>query len=400
MKKTIVALAVVATCGVGGYFINDFMVDKVAQEVVNNVERFAHDASDSYVDIQVVESEIDGHNVAQKFAVYFIDGTKRHSQPIYVSHSAKIALFGSKVEGRLTLPKDKGLSAKFIQEVTSFNENIHYTFTPYNKAIDLKSSLNVGVISDGSRRQLKFGEVNFDLAGTLEDNKSKFTVDGIEFTERKESINLGTVAVETIVSPTLQSSTISLDKGQLIARQGGVNVSDIQLKTEAVIEEDTSLNYDWSVGSFDLDSPDITLLSSKFGMQGTLAGISTATLIELGSALESNKTNNAEKLFKDILGNGLEFSSINLYLNDSSVTGHIELNKADYSTLRSYEVQRLLERSVSSELDIVLTPQMIEKLKVPSRSLEKLWTVDENQNYTTKFKLALGKATINGVNMN
>lgn len=43
---------------------------------------------------------------------------------------------------------------------------------------------------------------------------------------------------------------------------------------------------------------------------------------------------------------------------------------------------------------------MIEKLKVLPRSLEKLWNVDENQNYTTKFKFALGKATINGVNLN
>ncbi|HCE2428471.1 TPA: hypothetical protein NKQ37_004492 [Vibrio parahaemolyticus] len=400
MKKTIVAFVVVAACGTGGYFVNNLMIENVAQELIRSTERLAHDISDSYIDVQVIESKLIGDKVAQKFAIYLKNGAERHSQPVYLDHDATVALFGTKVEGQLGLPKDKGLSAEFIREVTSFNENIQYTLNPHNKSIDLQSSLNVGVINDGSRSQLKLGEINFNLVGSLEDNSSQFTISSIDFSERKESVHVGKVSLDTVVKPTLQSSIFTIDEGQLVVRKGGMNISDIQLKTEAVVSDKTSLHYNWTVGTFDLDSPDITLLSSKFGMQGSVEGLNTTTLMDLGTALESNNESRIEDLFKEILGDGIAFSNINLYLNDSSLGGHITLNKANYKTVESYEFDDLLQRSINSELDIVVTSELMDKFKVPSHARQKLWVKDENANYTTKFKTALGKVTINDIKVN
>lgn len=400
MNKTILTTTILAVLGGGAYFANSIIVDKVALEIASNAENIAHAYSDNNADIQVLKSDIKGSQVNQTFAIYFIDNGTRIDKPLYVNHSATISPFGYEVDGKLSLPKDKGLSEDIIKNVASFNEKINYKLKPSDESINLHSSLKLGVINVGYKSQLDIGEIVFSLNGTSENNSSKITLDSLNFTDRHENLRLGKVTIDTNVTPSLYSTNIDIANGGMLVKGGGLNIGHVQLKTEANIREKTTINFNWLANSIDLDSPDVTLLSTKLGVQGNIDGFKTKSLVSLFETIEKQDDNKTESLMKDILGDGLELQNIKIFMNDSSVTGNISLNKSNYTMLRPYEIQRQIEREINSDLNVTLTPNMASTLNIDKGILNQLFSINKEQNYTSEIKTALGKITVNGRTIN
>lgn len=395
MKKSKIVVLISIVFGIVTYFVNDLMVEKIAKEIVLSSEQIVSNLGDGFFDVQIIDSDVSGGKVSQNFAIYLMDGSERIPEPVYVNHDAMVSFLGVKVEGRITLPKDKGLAAEFIKNISSFNEEVNYTFSSYDKETVLISKLNVGVINVDKNTQVELGEIRFSLVGTSHVNNSTFILQSLDFKDGEEHFHLGEVTLNTILNPSLRSYELRLDEGRIAARNGGVNVSDVKLKNEMILGEQTSLSYDWSIGLFDLNSPKIILPSSKFGMSGSLDGINEEGLKELSLMMDESKYDDA--LIKYMLGSGVKFYDLNLYLNDSKMFGYVALNKSEKKALDNHQLKKEVKHSIESEFDVVLTHEMIYKLNVKPKVLEKFWIKSDDGSYNTKIKVLLGNIWVNGI---
>ena len=400
MKKTVIAVGVIASIVGGAFFANNAMIAEVANKVTITFEKQFYTLNSQFVDVQLIDSNIEGNRVNQRFAVYFKEGSNRHPEPLYVNHKALISPFGYSVDGYITLPKDKGLTAEFIKEVTSFNERISYNLDSYKQSIDLNSNFVLGDINPNRNSRIKLGKVNFDLKGTLDDYRTTTVIDGLTISERKDNLRLGKVSLSTINSPTYHETELNLYEGGFLDASDGINFQDVKFKTTVNIQDNTGIGLNWEVGSLDLNSPKVSFLATRVGLSGQLEGLETDTLLALGEAVTNNNEAELESLTKLLLGNGMTLSELNLFLNDSKMSGSVVLNKGNYENLQDSEIENLLGRSISSDLDITITPKLAQVLQISAPFLDQYWNKNEVDNYYTKFQLALGKATMNGIPMN
>lgn len=400
MKKTVIAVGVIASIVGGAFFANNAMIAEVANKVTITFEKQFYTLNSQFVDVQLIDSNIEGNRVNQRFAVYFKEGSNRHPEPLYVNHKALISPFGYSVDGYITLPKDKGLTAEFIKEVTSFNERISYNLDTYKQSIDLNSNFVLGDINPNRNSRIKLGKVNFDLKGTLDDYRTTTVIDGLTISERKDNLRLGKVSLSTINSPTYHETELNLYEGGFLDASDGINFQDVKFKTTVNIQDNTGIGLNWEVGSLDLNSPKVSFLATRVGLSGQLEGLETDTLLALGEAVTNNNEAELESLTKLLLGNGMTLSELNLFLNDSKMSGSVVLNKGNYENLQDSEIENLLGRSISSNLDITITPKLAQVLQISAPFLDQYWNKNEVDNYYTKFQLALGKATMNGIPMN
>lgn len=400
MKKTVIAVGVIASIAGGAFFANSAMIAEVANKVTITFEKQFYTLNSQFVDVQLIDTNIEGNTVNQRFAVYFKEGSKRHPEPLYVNHKALISPFGYNVDGNITLPKDKGLTAEFIKEITSFNERISYNLDTYKQSIDLNSNFVLGDINPDRNSRIKLGKVNFDLKGTLDDYQTTTVIDGLTISERKDNLRLGKVSLSTVNSPTYHETELNLYEGGFLDASDGINFQDVKFKTTVNVQENTGIGLNWEIGSLDLTSPKVSFLATRVGLSGQLEGLETDTLLALGEAVTNNNEAELESLTKLLLGNGMTLSELNLFLNDSKMSGNVVLNKGNYENLQDSEIGNLLGRSISSDLDITITPKLAQVLQISAPFLDQYWNKNEVDNYYTKFQLALGKATMNGIPVN
>lgn len=400
MKKTVIAVGVIASIAGGAFFANSAMIAEVANKVTITFEKQFYTLNSQFVDVQLIDTNIEGNTVNQRFAVYFKEGSKRHPEPLYVNHKALISPFGYNVDGNITLPKDKGLTAEFIKEITSFNERISYNLDTYRQSIDLNSNFVLGDINPDRNSRIKLGKVNFDLKGTLDDYQTTTVIDGLTISERKDNLRLGKVSLSTVNSPTYHETELNLYEGGFLDASDGINFQDVKFKTTVNVQENTGIGLNWEIGSLDLNSPKVSFLATRVGLSGQLEGLETDTLLALGEAVTNNNEAELESLTKLLLGNGMTLSELNLFLNDSKMSGNVVLNKGNYENLQDSEIGNLLGRSISSDLDITITPKLAQVLQISAPFLDQYWNKNEVDNYYTKFQLALGKATMNGIPVN
>ncbi|CAM4321786.1 hypothetical protein [Vibrio neonatus] len=396
MNKGILAVVIAGVVGSGTYVANKVMVDAAAEQLVNQVEDSVHNVNDNFLDIQIIKTEISGGDVEQEFAVYLTNGQERTPEPIYVTHNAKVAPFGLKVHGQLQLPKDKGLAAEFVKEVTSFNENIKYELSPTSQHFDLKSSLTLGVISD-RHLSLKLGKLSLNVAGTVDDNAGQIIIDGAMFNENNNIFEIGKTTLDSVSSSTLHTADLTILNARVSDPSTQIAFNDVKLNTKATVGEKTDVYYDWVVGSLNVNTPQLSLPESTVGFKGKLGSFDTQKITAFNDAISNNQHTVAEDLLIRILGDGFTFSDVNMFVNDSNVKGQLTFNKANYGSLTGYQFESQVQNAISSEVDITLTPKLVTKLGIPQQMLNHFWTIDEANNYTTKVTLDNNKLMANGI---
>ncbi|GAD81271.1 hypothetical protein [Vibrio ezurae] len=401
MKKSGIAVAVIVLAG-GVYVANNILVEKAANELVSYVEHLAHETSSSaHADVQVLGSTVNGNQIEQELAIYVIDNGKRIENPIYITHSAQVGLFGFSVDGKLILAKDKGLAAMFISEVTSFNENINYTLRPTTHSIDLSSKLNIGVIQGKHKETTKIGEMAMAVSGTVEDSVMTFTVDGLNIHDYNGNMfNFGKLTIDQVTTAENHTLDITLSNGSILDPSGSLHFKDIKLLTSTGVGDMSAINYDWTIGSVDVNSATLTLDDFKMGLKGRLEGFDSNKLMDYSNLVSSHRLDEADALFAEILGDGFKFSNIDFYVNDSSIKGGVVLTQRNYQGLPQRQITEAIADAMSVDLDVTLTPQVISRAGIPPKVTNQLMTMDEKNNYHSKIIIANGKVTANGVSLN
>ncbi|TMX31063.1 hypothetical protein DA096_21270 [Vibrio rotiferianus] len=401
MKKTIIAISCTAIIGGGAFIVNNMLIKSAAETVTNEVENSLIGLKNKFIDVQLIDAEINNNNIKQDFAIYINNGSKRLPEPIYLNHTATVAPFGLSVDGNFSLPKDKGLTSKLIKEVTSLNENIEYVFNTSDQSLDLHSNFSLGEINTGRSSSFKVGDVEILFNG----NKDAFTtstkIDGIRISERREQVYLNGIEFKANITDSIHHAEISANDGGYNDRSGTVNFKDANFHSEIAIKDNTSLKLDWKVASLDFQSPNVTQLSNKLGLSGEIKGVNTQSLRGFIDLVENNPTEKTiEAAFKAIIGNGIKFENINIFVNDSSTDGQIEIIPTNYKGLSSRESGKAFTKSLKVDLNITITPKLVKLLEINQKALNKLWNAEESGNYTTTFKQSFGERFINGAKMN
>ncbi|KMV28407.1 hypothetical protein AB733_23815 [Photobacterium swingsii] len=401
MKKIIIAIGCTAIIGGGAFVANNMLIKNAAETVTSEVESSLIGLKNKFIDVQLIDVEINNNNVKQDFAIYINNGSKRLPEPIYLKHTATVAPFGLSVEGNFSLPKDKGLTSTLIKEVASLNENIKYKFDTNNQSLDLQSNFSFGEINAGRSSSFKLGDVEILLNG----NKDAFTtstkIDGIRISKRREQVYLNGIELKTNTTNNTYHTEIIANDGGYNDRSGGVSFKDAKFDSAITIDDNTNLKLDWKVNSLDLQSSNITQLSNKLGLSGEINGVKTQDLSSLIDLIENNPTEETIKAaLKSIIGNGIKFENINIFVNNSSTNGQLEIMPANYKGLTNRESGKAFEKSLKVDFNITITPKLVQLFEINQNVLDRLWNEEESGNYTTTFKQSLGKQFINGVKAN
>ncbi|WP_413282484.1 hypothetical protein [Vibrio sp. MA40-2] len=401
MKKTIIALSCAAIIGSGAFVANNMLIKNAAETVANEVESSLIGLKNKFIDAQLIDTEINNNNIKQHFAIYINNGSKRLPEPIYLNHTATVAPFGLSVDGNFSLPKDKGLTSTLVKEVASLNENIKYKFDTSNQSLDLQSNFSLGEINIGRSNNFKLGDVEILFNGNKEAFTTSTKIDGIRISERREQVYLNGIELKSNITNNTHHTEIIVNDGGYNDRSGGVSFKDAKLHSAITIEDNTSLKLDWDVDSLDLQSPNITQLSNKLGLSGEINQVNTQELNNFIDLIESNPTEETiQATFKSIIGNGIKFENINIFVNDSNTDGKIEIMPTNYKGLTNRESREALENSLKIDFNITITPKLVKLFKINQSILDRMWNQEESGNYTTTFKQSLGKQFINGIEVN
>ncbi|PMG05355.1 hypothetical protein BCV00_13025 [Vibrio breoganii] len=396
MNKGLVVVAVAVALGGGAYYANNMMIDTAASELVKQVESVVEGTSDSVVDIQIVNTEVNKGDVKQELAVYITDGNNRIPTPLYVTHTAKVGTFGMNVDGKLVLPKDKGLAEEFIREVTSFNESFTYSFAPATQSFDVQSSLALGVISE-HRSSAKIGKMTMNITGTADDHTGQIVLDGATLVDGDSSFKLGKVTFDSVSSLELHKADLLLADATIVDEMGSYSVKDVKLNAQADVGEKTKVSYDWAVGTLDINNPMVDLPQSKMGLKGKIGDFDTQKLIALSDAAANNQVPIVEDVLFRIVGDGISFSDVDLYLNDSSIKGSLEVGAEDYTGLNDHQMGQKLGSAIKSELDVTLSPELVSRIGLPPQALNGYFELTKDNRYTTKLLIDGNSVTANGL---
>ncbi|MEZ8888969.1 hypothetical protein AB6F11_13370 [Vibrio sp. 10N.247.311.14] len=401
MKKTLIAISCTAIIGGGALVANNMLIKNAAETVTSEVESSLIGLKNQFIDAQLIDTEINNNNIKQNFAIYINNGSKRLPEPIYLSHTATVAPFGLSVEGNFSLPKDKGLTSTLIREVASLNESIKYTFDTSNQSLDLQSNFSLGEINTGRSSNFKLGDVEILFKGNKEAFTTSTKIDGIRISERREQAYINGIELKSNITNDTHNTEIIANDGGFNDRSGGFSFKDAKFHSAITIEDNTSLKLDWKVDSLDLQSPNITQLSNKLGLSGEIKGVNTQELNSFIGLIERNPTEETiEAAFKSIIGNGIKFENINIFVNDSSSDGEIEIMPKNYKGLTNRESEEAFEKSLKVDFNVTITPKLVKLLEINQNALDRLWNEEESGNYTTTIKQSLGKTFINGVEAN
>ncbi len=398
MKKTIIAISCVAAIGGGAYVANNMLIQNAAEIVTSEVENSLIGLKNTFIDTQLINTDINHNHIRQSFAVYISDGSKRLPEPIYLNHTAIVAPFGLSVEGNFSLPKDKGLTSELIKEVASLNEKIEYKFDTSSQSLELQSNFSLGEINTGRSSSFKLGDVEFKFDGNKESFTTSTKIKGIRISERREQLYLNGLEFKSNVTNNTHHTEVIASDGGFNDRSAGVSFKDARFHSAITIADNTNLSLDWKVGSFDVQSPNITQLSNKLGLSGEIKDLNTQEINSFINLIEENATEETiEAAFKEIISNGVKFDDISIFVNESNTNGQIEIIPTNYKGLTSREAERAFENSLKVNFDITITSKLAKLLNINQRALNDLWNEDDSGNYNTTFKQSLGKQFINDV---
>lgn len=404
MKKVaFVAGVVVAAAGV--YGANLYLVNKAAQEVPVLTQKAISSVDKNVAEIKMLDSLIHGKNIHQEFAVYFGGDSRHNGKPLYVIHNAEIGFFGLSVKGGLTLPKDKGIAKTFTEEIP-FNEKVNYTYKLASQKIDLVSTFRIDPFDNNTQGKIESGTIHFSFKGNEKENSGEMSIDSLKLTDKgKNFLDIDNMGISFDHNKKSRSGKFSLDKMRFSVddhyRETNCKIKDMKVKSDWKLGSDSTLVNDWRIGSFSLKTGNLDLPSAKIGFSSKIKGLDIDKIEALGKASTLQDEEKFTQLMKKLYEKGLKIKDINLYMDDSNVTGFIGLNPSDYSNLHSsYEFGRKVGENITSELNIKLTKSLIKKLGIPSEFVKSVLTdvysfKDEKEKYTAKIKIADGVTKIN-----
>lgn len=288
------------------------------------------------------------------------------------------------------------MAKEFIENVTSFNEEINYHLSTLGDDGELNVKLVLGAIT-GFQESTQIGEINLKVeseGGTITSNT---TMDSLVIESRRLKLNLENVNYKTVASSKDYHSSFNIDDLQFHENNDLINIRDLSFDNKVNSSDLSSVDFDWSIGSFDLNSASLIKLSNaKMGVSAKISGYNTAYIEELRDVISHGDTKRYEQLSRAINGDGYDISDFKFYLNNNEIIGDLSVEKTDYTNMSSHDYYAAFGNAIKSELDFTMTPMFKETVKANQNDINKYWTLQDDGNYTTKVKVSDGNITANG----
>lgn len=412
MKKIAFVAGVVVATG-GAYAVNSYLVNKAVQEVPLHIQKMIDSADKSVVDIETLSSKSSGKHLTQEFALYAVENGVRSETPLYITHDLDIGFFALNAKGSISLPKDKGFAQQFVEEATTFSESINYTYALASQEVDLISSISFDPVENEQGERVEFGTLRFNVKGNEETNSGDLTLDSFQFTgSGTDVISADNIKLVFDNTTTHRESEFSLDKLKFsnihsyTQNETRFDVQDVKLISEVTLDdkqEYASVVNNWNVNAFSMKASNFELPTSKLGFTAKIDGINIKELNSINEALAAQDEEKLLQLSCSFLEKGLKMSDIKVYINNSDVTGFIDLAPADYSAaLSPYQAGFIAGQNIKSDLDIKMAKKDFETFNIPVEMVAPLltqqykFTEDENK-FIGQVKIANGHTTINNV---
>ncbi|OCH21628.1 hypothetical protein [Aliivibrio logei] len=406
MNKVLVASGISLALLGGAFAANNYMIEKVGQEIPIQALNALESIDPQLLQVQRVSSQVNGKEIKEEYSFYFIiDGKRQQKLPLLVTHNAKIGLFGSNVNGTLSLPKDKGLAAEFIKEATTFNENITYTFSTTTQKLDLNADIQLGAIQ--SRREtINIGKLSVNLIADSKEQVLKANLPTISLGDNFFALNMKGINLTLLDNIEANNSSIDFNLGDLnfqnTRSKEGVRLSDSNL-TINLVENETGANFSTNIDiqKVSLQAKQFATPDLSFNFKTAIEGIQLELLEELGDLSLHSKNNNSNKQQQEIIQQlfeaGINAKELSLSINESSINGNIQLKPANYNNIPKYEVDDAVIRNIYSQIDIIVDPNTIANISPLKSVVDRYFNAEPNGNFSASFELSNGQPMLNGM---
>ncbi|WPC75041.1 YdgA family protein [Vibrio porteresiae] len=406
MKRKLVASGIILAAVGCGFVANNIMINKAGQEVTTEILHTLQNYENDSIQIQRLSSEVNGSKIEEQYVIYIIvDGKRADNLPIFFNHTAKIGLFASSINGNFTIVKDKGLAKKFIEEVTTFNDNIAYSFSTIDNNIDLKGEVQVGKIQDGLS-YLELGELTFSSVGSSKQFSSTIHLPRLIYNKRDEQYSLSDFTIKSVGGENAPKNTFDIKTGKMSLLDNRYNqslqVSGFEWNTSLTNEPSATLTADIDIDKLNINIDNVPKDNFDITLNLNVPGIPKSQLKEFSDVLAKGNISNhvvkkqAENILNQLLDNGINGNSFTLKVNDSLAKGSIALAPAKYSEMRPYQKRTQLIENLSAQVDFDLDKSLVQSFPTISPVMHHYFDVSPQDKYTATFKLTNGQPTLNG----
>ena len=399
MNKSVVAVGVALVIAAGAYGANTYLVGEVSEQLPIQVTEALVNLDNEFVEFRVLSSQSEGNAITQQIAAYLFDNGQQIGEPLFFKHFAEVGLFGVKVNGSISLPKDKGAAKEFIDAFSSFNESINYTLSTTTQHLDLIGELDVDEIVPSDYERLKIGKIVLTVKGNETDYVSNVSLDGVNFKEFYDSISIGQVDFVVNQNGDDQTALFTADRFEFVkdlhSGKESVAVQGVSLKSTVSMAADTIVANDWQIDNVQVLIPGVNLPPVKLGFTSEMVGLDLKKIEELSQSNVGFDATHVERAAKELYGAGFDIKNINFHVNDSTIDGFVKLKPADYSEVPSYQITKVLGANIVSEFDVKITKKLVAAVKLPPQMLAHYMT-EEDDKFVGEIKLENGELLLNG----
>ncbi|MUK63111.1 hypothetical protein GNP81_05435 [Aliivibrio fischeri] len=406
MNKVLVASGVSLALLGGAFAANNYMIEKIGQEIPTQVLNGLEKIDPQLLQVQRVSSQINGKEIKEEYSFYFIiDGKRQQKLPLLMTHYAEIGLFGLNVNGNFALTKDKGFAAEFIKEVTTFNENITYTFSTTTQQLDLNGDIQLGAIQS-RREKVNIGKLSFNLIADHKEQVLKANLPTISLGDSSFALNMKDIDLTLLDNIETNNSSINFNLGdfnfQSTRSKEGIRLSDSNW-TINLAENETGSKFSTNINiqKASLQAKQFSVPNLNFNFKTAVEGIQLDLLEELGDiALHSTSINSnkqQQEIMQQFFEAGINAKELSLSINESSINGNIQLKPDNYSNMPKYKVGDAVIRNIHSKIDIIVDPNTIANISPLKNVVDRYFNAEPSGNFSATFELSNGQPMLNGM---
>lgn len=407
MKKALIAGAVSLAIGLVG--ANHFIIDYAKEELPNHTVNLLTPSANLPFTVTRVDVQTEANRVIEHYELDLKSGVLAESSKVTLIHTAEIGVFGLDVQGAITLDNEQDLTETLRRYAPDFAQSFTYQYSTLSKRIDYIGQFVINKFTapdqslTGNVGQVSYtGFIEPDVE-TLNIKVNTFEVNSVEFSGKSDGIELslkqdkkaqedsGTFLINTLEMLSADSPEQTLSVGA-ISVVGKGETKDIA-KGSVVYKIDDLLfsraNAQGEMEQINLDV-DAKVVAENVNYKAVRDLEAKASNLAPEAQMEVML-----KAYQELLGHGLELSTLSLKINDSTLAGKVNVKAADYSQASMQQLQMMLVMNTEADITVLLDKKQAD-LFVTDPAMLDAFFVPEGDKFKAHLEFAEGRPSING----
>ncbi len=412
-NKSLSILAGVVVIAGAAYGVNHYMIRAAQGEIANKTIDLLQLANQDMFDIQLIKSQYHGNSLTQEFGVYFYLDGRRTELPVLVENSATIGLFGSSVDGRLYVNKEKGAGEYYVRRYGTANENFNYTYSTLSGALSVDGKVNFGKIIH-YRNRVTPGTIALQYNGDGNTHDLQLHLDAFKISDRSADMKVSNTTLHIHQDVATNAAKVDFSMGLFKFLdtdtygydndEHNIILKNVSLNGSVAGKDKATLNLNAAVDNASLQTRRFQYKDAKAKFVLAADNINLKLLNNIGQEVQKMMTlrrhqraDDLDTLVKAFVSQGFSIKNVQLNVNNSEAKGQFVLQPASYDKVSSYRLKSTVLNNFTGNIKLKLDNALAGQLGIRNDSpmVQRFFTVSKD-DIKSDIVFKKGQITANG----